>query len=68
MAMITEYDEDGKLVYASRSNCGDALDEAFPGPGRAVPRADRNTGMTPGVGSNNFDIQFRLAPRLSARR
>jgi hypothetical protein len=55
-----ERDETGRLVYASKSNYGSAMDEAFPGPKRAVRRADVQTGVTPGVGTNTFDQQFRI--------
>lgn len=57
---IEERDDDGKLLYASRSNYGNSENDLFPGPSRAKPRADRS-GMTPGVGTNTIDWQFGIS-------
>jgi hypothetical protein len=56
---IEERDETGRLIYASKSNYGDVMDDAFPGPKRGVPRADV-TGTTPGLGTNSIERQYRL--------
>lgn len=39
-------DDRGRLVYADRSNHGRFLAEAFPGPGRGVPRGGQGS-VTP---------------------